>query len=283
MAEIERRLKIKFDGLDAAKHELDMRQFGESLVGLERLAQVGIVTLIEGRLPTKKEKYPLSLKVRTPTPGSVELVLFIEWAGYALPIVKEVVKDSAKDILKSWFGWVFNKMGGREKEAEPHFVELMRLTTKMHDDALHDRRATERFMLDVLDRVAPLAKKAVSPIGQSCDSLQIGEDAGPALISVDAPMADAIRIDDANTEVGDMETMRVKVDGFTRHNRQMKIAHPDVVGKFITAEILDPAFSTSPNVYTEAANVDGWLEVHAKRTLKDGKLVRLHILNAKAA
>ena len=35
-----------------------------------------------------------------------------------------------------------------------------------------------------------------------------------------------------------MEDMLIVVDGFTHHNRQLKVSHPDAPGRFITAHIV---------------------------------------------
>ena len=77
-----------------------------------------------------------------------------------------------------------------------------------------------------------------------------------------------------------MTKMRVKIDGFIYHNRQLKVVHPDEPNRFITAHVQDPIFENTPNVYTEAAIRQGTLDVTAKATLKDGRIQKLYIMDA---
>ena len=94
------------------------------------------------------------------------------------------------------------------------------------------------------------------------------------------PMADAIR-ERGKVEVSDMTEVRILVDGFTHYNRQLKVLHPDDPYRYITAEVRDPAFDETPNVYTEAATNKRFLDVKAKITLKDGRIYRLYVMDAK--
>lgn len=93
-------------------------------------------------------------------------------------------------------------------------------------------------------------------------------------------MADAIRAKE-KLEVGDMETFRIRVDGLIHHNRTLKIEHPDVPGKIMTAQVRDPAFAEGDNVYTRAGMHKSLLDVHAKPSRKqDGSLYTIYILDA---
>ena len=80
-----------------------------------------------------------------------------------------------------------------------------------------------------------------------------------------------------------MEKMRIKVDGFTHHNKQLKVVHPKEPGRFVTAYVQDPAFADAPNVYTEAATNESWLDVTAKPTIRDGRIHALYIMDATIA
>ncbi len=78
-----------------------------------------------------------------------------------------------------------------------------------------------------------------------------------------------------------MGTVLVRVDGFTHHNRQLKVVHPQEPHRFVTAVVRDPVFEVTPNLYTEAATERGLLEVRAKATMKDGRIQKLYVMDAK--
>ena len=44
-------IRIKYDGLDADRHEVDMRLFGRSLIGIDKIISDQIIFLTENRLP----------------------------------------------------------------------------------------------------------------------------------------------------------------------------------------------------------------------------------------
>lgn len=284
---MEQEFSIRFDGLDADNHRLDMRTFGKAIVGFDKLINTGLVSLAEYRMPKKGERYPLQLHATEPRRGSFELVASLgpSVAG-ALPLVHEMFYTGAAEIMWRWTSWVLSMTGGREKEADPHFLKLMDLTSEIHRGRAESEEANRRFLLQVLDRVGPAARSAVAPVGPSCDSVTVGY-GGEHLLEVhstpvDLAMADAIRSKE-KLEVGDMETMRVRVDGLTHHNRQLKIDHPQEPGKFLSAKVRDPAFEEPDSVYLKALAKKGWLDVEAKPSKRaDGRLQNLYILDAKA-
>lgn len=275
---------IRFDGLDASDHMLDMRRLGESLVGLDRVVNVGMLSLANHRLPKRGERFPLVVRAQAPHEGSVEIYGDLAPAvAVGLPLVHEMFNTAAGELAWRWITWVFNMTGGRTQDADPHFVELMELTKEIHKGRAESEAANREFLLEVLREVTPATRSAVSAVGRSANTVAFrgGED-GSVETVIDVPMADAIRSSE-KLEVGDMEQFVVRVDGLIHHGRQLKIEHPDEPNHFISAEVRDPAFSEPDNVYLQAMNVMGRLEVTAKPTRKqDGRLHRLYIMDAKA-
>ncbi|RDD60492.1 hypothetical protein [Ferruginivarius sediminum] len=275
--------RIRFEGFEADEHALDMRHLGQSLVGLDRMISTGLIALSDRRPPRRGERFPLVVRAQEPVAGSVEIFGDLGPLVGALPLMQEVIATGASEIIWRWVSWVFLMAGGREKDADPQYTMLMQLT---HSLAQYHERSEDKqrqFFLDILDRLHPAARSAVAPIGPSCDRATIPwvGDSEEATV-VDAPMADAVRSKD-KIEVGDMERMRVHVDGIIHHNRQLKVDNPEVPGAYLTAQVRDPAFDTVPNVYTDAASKKGWLIVDARPTYKAGALHGLYIMNAEAA
>src|SRR5690554_2984448 len=63
----------KYDGGFSADHKINMRQFGYSLLGVDRVISKGLITLSERRLPKRREHLPFQLVVKGPNRGSVEV------------------------------------------------------------------------------------------------------------------------------------------------------------------------------------------------------------------
>ncbi len=275
-------LVFRYDGLDADEHFIDAGKLGASLVGISKITRYGMFALVEKRYPKRGEQFPLSIKAGEPKEGSVDIITAFSAASWTLPVFPTMFEELLRDLVKEWISWVLSMTGGRESEAKQCFDRLAELVEKMQDDQLRSKQMDQQFVLDVLEKLRPAAKDVVAPIGPSCDSLTIVGDKSAKSIEVDTAMADAIRSKE-KLEVSDMEELRIQVDGFTIHNRQLKIQDPDDPSRFVSAIVRDPAFDQVPNIYTEAAISTEPLLVRAKRTSKDGRLVRLYIMDSIAA
>lgn len=263
------RIEIKYDGIDADDHVIDMRLFGESLIGLEKALSLGLNSLTNGSIPRSRAKPTLEIKATAPRPGSVTFDAIVEWAKGALPLV--VLKEGAT-IARLLVSAVIKRNAGQKKQAEAdvdRIVDLAKINAA-------DREAERAFVRDVIDKLAPSAAQIVAPVGRSCEALSISD--GSETTAFDVPMAQAVR-SKADLEVGEMKAMRLRIDGVVVHTRSLKVEDPNEPGHFVSAEVRDPAFTDGENIYT--TSVTKQLDVQAKPTYRDGRLFKLHIMDAK--
>ncbi|VAW13394.1 hypothetical protein MNBD_ALPHA09-2111 [hydrothermal vent metagenome] len=278
-------IRITYDGLDADQHMLDMRRFGEAMLGLDKIVNTGLIVLSEYRFPIKGERFSLQIRAKEPSVGSFEFFAYMApVAASTLQLVLEMFYTMGSDILWRWTSWIVNMNGGRPKEAEPHFTVLMELTKEIHKSRAESEVAQQAFFLEIADRLQYAAKGFVAPVGPSANSVAIegrGQDDSRLLTHVDVPMANAIRSKE-KLEVGDMEKMRIRIDGLIHHNKQLKVEHPDEPGRYISAVVRDPSFMEADNVYTRALARHGFLDISAKPSHKaDGTIHTLYILDVK--
>ncbi|WP_156356855.1 hypothetical protein [Sphingomonas sp. Leaf38] len=262
-----------------------MRHLGASLIGLDRIMADGLTVLTEQRLPTRRERPPISLEIQAPQAGSVEILGGLAPMIGQLPLLWDFVASGRAKSAMEFAAYVLKVRGGRPAEAEVHkenMLEILRITEAARDRAdqrWHDtlRETIGHLAHSVAERSSYASKQAVAPVGRSVDQLQIGDATGDGNL-IDAAMADVIR-EGGGATVGDQERLIVQVDGYQHHNRTLKISRLDGEG-FMTANVTDPAFEQAPNLYTEAATVRARLVVDAKKTFRDGRIERLHISNA---
>lgn len=158
------------------------------------------------------------------------------------------------------------------------YLDTLVAMNRDHLDARHrSDEAWRSSLLQVVDRLSPSAKQMVAPIGYGASTLAIRAPSSQEMM-IDEPMADVIRSKKGD-EVGDMQQMELKVDGFIHHNRQLKVRHPDIENKYIIAEVRDPVFEETPNAYTEAAINLAYITVHAKPVLRNGEIIKIYIMS----
>lgn len=266
------RIEIRYDGIDAGDNVIDMRLFGESLIGLERALSTGLNAIAHGAIPRSRAKPTLEIKASPVRPGSVELDAIVEIAKGALPLITPFLIQHGPKIARLLISAIVKRGAGQKKQSEADVDQLVELA-KIN---AADRAGERQLIFDLVDRLAPAASAIVAPVGRSCEALQISD--GTHTTEVDVPMAQAVR-SKAELEVSDMMTMRIRIDGVVVHTRTLKVEDPDEPGRFVSAEVRDPAFTDGENIYTRS--VTKFLNVQAKATYRDGRLFKLHIMDAK--
>ena len=164
-------------------------------------------------------------------------------------------------------------------------LDILADTQKRSDDA-HERQLI-RHHLETLNwqKMLDPARRVVGPVGESCHKIVLSDDTsvtGLAEAAIDTSLASAIR-NSSGAHIGALETLTIRVDGFSHHNRHLKVVHPAQPNQFITARVLDPVFQLVPNVYVTAAANRGYLEVTAKAIRKNGQIQMLYIVDANPA
>ena len=231
-----------------------------------------------GRTPRRGERFDLVLSAKEPKAGSYELWAILKDMPWLLPVVQEFVVSGGVDAIYRFSSFVFSQLGGRKGDAQMHLnamLELNRQHLEARNQSDQEWRAT---LLEVVDRLAPAARQAVKPMGNSASEMTLEHQERRLLTKIDEPMADAIRSKE-DDEVGDMEEMRLKVDGIIHHSRQLKIISPENEKKFITAEVRDPVFDQVPNVYSEAAANKGEVTVKVKPVYRNSELLKVYIMD----
>lgn len=273
---------VSYDGLTASQHRMDMRRFGYAMVGLDHVITGGLIALSEHRVAKPRERVPFDLVASDPKRGSVELFGAL-MAGYQgsqgnLPFLVQLLNEAFPDLLWHWLSWVFKSLGGREKEAEPHFEKLLEFMGKVHSQEKTDRERERRFLFQVLDRIIPNAAAVAVPVGESSDVLRFKNPSGGKITEIGVAEAAAIRSKEP-LEVGDPRSMRIRIDGLVRHTNRGSIELPSEPGRYYPAEIRDPVFEMSPNPYIEAMNNDQLIDVQAVPSFNSDEIHRLYIMS----
>lgn len=285
-----------YDGRDATNHTIDMRRFGRALVGLDRMVSVGIIGIVERRVPDPRERTRVLLNVTEPRQGCVGIVgvALSVYSGMQpiLPFILEQIREFGAEVIFTYLAASFNVLGGRSKDADPYIEKLIDLMDKINSrdaedrlderEALYKDRQREReFILKLIESVRPSAREVVGPLGQSASSLYFGKEFDDRQAEVDEPMAEAVRSKEP-MEIGDVEKIQVRIDGLTKRNGRGSVERLDQPGRFIPIEIKDPRFGQPDNPYLNAFRSGEPLMISARAAHRDGEIIRLYVMDAEA-
>jgi len=266
-------LLIRYEGLDADRNQMNIGHLGQSLIGIDRLLNAGFHVLESGHLPARRTPRIIETEVGTWKHGSFEFPILLRKAVELAPILQDPYTQQAVKIARNWLSGVFLGMSGRCQESKEHVSRALEIM-----DRFDQRGLLASFEIIENGSLFLSAKRAVRPIGPSAERMLIQDEDGQT--EIDVPMAETLRTN-GKVKVEKMETLDLQVDGFTHHNRQLKVRNPDVRGKFSTAVVRDPEFDLVPNVYTQAASEKGWISAEVKVSrYKSGEIHTIYVLNA---
>jgi hypothetical protein len=276
-------IHIKFDGLDAANHVVDMRLLGKSLQGYDRIISDGIILFTQKRLPRRGERAPILIKAQAPKEGSQDIFAILQENASVLPFGWQILTDGTSNFIWHWVSFVLERIGGRKADSERHLEAMLEIIkTHSAERAQSEERwlahdaAWRDQLFELVNRLIPAAGQAVAPVGTSASHTGFKAGSSP-MTMVDQAMADAIR-SKGELDISEMQTITLKTEGFRDHDKKLFIVNPEADG-FLSAIVNDPLFIEETNPYIEAAARKGEIQVKAKLARRAGQLERIYILD----
>lgn len=266
-------LIIRYEGARASGHQVDMRQLGRSLLGLERIVSIGLYSIETGKVPPRVRRVPILIRASEPRQSSFEICSALAVIPALLPMIHEAMAAGGAELVWRFVNAILARFSNRKNEAALHTNRMFDLLSEVegnrHEEIMGMQRLMERLILP--------ARELVSPIGESCDHMSFRN--GNNISSIDLEAAHKIRSRE-KLEVRELQRIPVRIDGFTHHNHQLKISFPEEPGRFLSAIVQDPRFNEIPNIYTVAAANQEALMVLARPVYKDGRIHQLLIVDA---
>ncbi len=280
----EPQLTIKFDGGDADQHAVDMRLLGRSLVGFDKIISSGVILIMERRPPRRRERARLIIKAQEPRIGSHEIPFQLQDKYGFLALGWQLFYDTNGKIIWYWVKFVLEHFVVRKKESEmtlDMIIEIQKLHLDARDKS-EDRLVSElaywrRDAMQQVDKLSSAAIDASCAVGPSTRSVSLLSDASLEFV-VDEPMADAIKAR-GELEVGDLQVLSLRADGWIYHSRLLNVAHPERPGRFIYAKVRDPLGETDGNVYADAARDKAIIQVQAKIARRGREIESIYIMD----
>lgn len=262
---------VRYDGLDADRHEIEMSALADSIKGLARIFAVAGNFAATQRYIQHKDAMAVRVVAAAPRPHCFEFLATIQWASQ-----NPLIATTVGGLFVVLVSWIFKRAAGRREE-----MKNLRgaLETAIKELGTKDQATVDR-LLDTVDKMAdalrPAAKQAVAPIGESVRTLTItGAKADRPLVVDEAEKA-AI-VSEVPLEVGEERTYHVLITELDMLSGNCHMSFADEPESKIAGRITDPAFASPNNKYALALAAKQVLAVRAKATLRDGEIDRLHI------
>ena len=271
-------LLIRYEGKDADQHKLDMRQLGESLVGIERLINAGLYSIEHGERPGHGLKLDSVVSVSKLQPGSVELIPLLQIAAYSIlsdPYIQNHIGTILHKFIKIPI-LAFSGFGSSAKRESERVWEIFsNVEDHRHQELMRSYDLQEKAYNLIAHRWSyNAARNAVSPIGRGCECMSISD--REASDTITPEMANSIR-SKVPLDEGDIKPMTLRIDGFTGSTRRLDVIRPGSPSRAMKAIVRDPIFDTMPNFYTEAAISKSQLKLYARELRRGNRVVELEI------
>lgn len=266
-------IRIRYDGLDADNHAIEISALADSLKGMGRIIGTVGAFAVSGKLILHADARPMKVVVGPPEPNCLTLVAAWEWINQT-----DVVSNAVGGLAVALVTAIVAHVRGQKEEMK----HLRAVAEEAIRAAGHrDEKVIER-MLDTVDRMAeklaPAVRQAVEPVGTTARTMTIGDARGGRAVVVDQALKDAIRAAGELT-LGDEMMVSVRFVEMNLESKtcRLRLADSAEDDQKHQGEITDPEFLMPQNAYAVAFAAKSPLTVRARPTLRDGEIEKWYI------
>lgn len=269
---------IRFDGLDADRHEMELVGLSEALDGLARIIAATSNFAISQEYSLRRDTQRVRVVARTPKDGCFIINAIVQYAHHH-PMFKDYAIEVIAALTVTLITYIFARAAGKKEEMK---ILGASLDTAIRELGARDQPTIDR-LLGTIDKMAdnlrPAVRRSVAPLGESARTLTVGLSSvergvvldeadkaaitSPAGLSVDEERSYVVLISELDMQTG---ACHVDIDG-----DEARARHP--------AKITDPECSLPNNAYVMSMAAQEPLAVRAKATIRDGVIERLFISN----
>ena len=268
--DLEYKLTIRFDGLDADDHEIDLFAFGESMQGIARVA--GTI----GHLVATQEysryfrSHELKVLAKEPRENCFSIDVVFEFVKQ-----HQILAGTFPAALTGLIAWLLHRATKKDSTAP----ELQQSLVALVRELAGQNSERENRLLGLLEVMAvdlkPSVRKAFAPIGPSCRTLTViapqrtdtyDETDKAALLMTDG---------DEITDLLDWVVLITELD-LERGTCKTRLAN-EPEERRISAVVTDPLLKQVNNPYSLAMAAGDPLPVKAKALIQDGSVRKLYI------
>lgn len=266
-------LSVRYEGSEAASHEIDLNQLGQSIQGFARVFSLCANVLATGRLTRHFDALDVHV---------VSLPVDEHHCFEVLAMVKSMA--TSKELWSGAFGAVLAVvvqyvLTRRDENQMKHFNEALQLALRSNDSNTEKFASTMDRMVTIIDKLAeglrPAIRQALTPIDRSCSRIDLYPEGEQFMIlSTDQKRAFAHA---ASMVSEHLEPYVGVISQFDMSTGACRVTLDGDIAR-IPAIVTDPVFTRPNNRYVEAMASADSIRFLAKADLDaDGNPVRLYI------
>ena len=280
-------LTVKYENKNADLHSLNLRDLGESLIGLDKILTSGVWITGLHQTPRRTRSKPQDrlfqiegTEIRT---GCIEITTLIAVGSAFGSLFSDGYFRFAADAMGLWLrlavqNAIVSILGKNNRETDIQIDRLMRSNEKLvdtisemserefrdrqderrHIETLFEDRQKERTHLEaMLDKTLNALNKPVErfvyPTKDACDYIVVPN--GTERFIIDRDLVSPILYKEPLT-YGNTRRIWIKIDGLTKRTRQLKVIPRGFQDRLLTAYVDDPEFDdeVASNPYLQALN-----------------------------
>jgi hypothetical protein len=269
---------IRYDGLTADDHHIDLGPVGISLQGAAQLLGSAGTIVVTGQYAKRAPALQVRVLAGVAREGSWEipaiLMPIVPAVTPMLPAILDHSKKLASNAVTAIVKYVIGRLSGSEKND----VNAQETVQK----AMAEVGLTSRHAIDAVVRMATYQRAAARllahPVGEACSQVRIGSNGSVALL-VDRSVRDGLDAPGGDVIVAPARVYEIMLSELDLKNRSCKFQmreenDPD---HRVNGEITDPVVQLANNPYSAALSAQRWLSVQAKAEIREGELEKLYI------
>jgi hypothetical protein len=265
MDSYEIQIPIKYQGLDADRHEIEIIALGHSLQGAGKLIKAA-----GGAVLPQQRSARLRVFAKSAQPNCYEILAFLVVVQPVLPLLEPAAKRAIEAIVNYAIARFSKKSDDADRisEVAKTALEQMGMTS----------RAAMEATVRISENSKPAVRKFIAPVGDTCLTVMIGHtENGAILFNQD----DREAIESDIPEIGDEDSFDIFITELDLQNQTCKFnLREESEDKRYSGLITDPTIVMPNNPYSLALSQKRWIKVRGKEEIKEGVMARLYISNS---
>ncbi|MDA0782804.1 MAG: hypothetical protein O2942_11145 [Proteobacteria bacterium] len=251
---------IRYDGLDADNHQIDLHDLGVSVQGISKIITTIATFSITKNYKKGQRNLDCRVVVGVPKENCYSLQAFIEVLDKS-PFLSTAAAGICSGLTVLIFQYVWALLSGRDKEMDVLRTALI--------ESMSQNGKREDRLLDIIDKMAmgllSSAKQAVQPIERSCKTIKFGNKEG-YYTTVDT--ADKKVIHSEDVSFTNPQPYNVFITELDMKNFTCKVSLIEDLHRRFNAKITDPQIELPNNKYVVAMADKKAIIVIAKQRLQ---------------